>query len=235
MQIVTPSQWLANCVRESALMRDWPVTVVPYALDTDVWRPIDKRQARELFGLQLDAPILLFGAIGGSRDPRKGFDLLQRALQHLNGEITALHLVVFGQSAPKEPPDFGFPVHYTGHLHDDFSLRVLYSAADALIIPSRQDNLPNTGVESLACGTPVIAFDTCGLPDIVQHQQTGYLARAFDTEELARGIQWVLADRTRHAVLSANARRDAVARFSYPVVAEQYLRVYQAALSANLA
>jgi len=231
MQIVTPSRWLAECVRESALMRDWPVTVVPYALDTDVWRPIDKQQARELFGLPLDTPILLFGAIGGSRDPRKGFDLLQSALQHLNGEIPSLHLVVCGQSAPEEPPDFGFPVHYTGRLHDDFSLRVLYSAADALVIPSRQDNLPNTGVESLACGTPVVAFDTCGLPDIVQHQKTGYLARAFDTEELAKGIRWLLADRARHTELSANARHNAVTRFAFPAVAARYMEVYRTVLS----
>jgi len=91
--------------------------------------------------------------------------------------------------------NLGIPIHYTVHRHDDLSLRALYSAADAMVIPSRQDNLPNTGVEAHACATPVMAFNTGGLPDIVEHQRTGYLAKAFDTEDLAHGIAWVLAQR----------------------------------------
>ena len=87
-------------------------------------------------------PLLLFGAMGGGRDPRKGFDLLTPALVHLRGEIPGLELVVLGQLTPRNPPDLGFPIHYTGHLQDELSLRALYSAADALVVPSRQDNLP---------------------------------------------------------------------------------------------
>lgn len=233
MHIVTPSRWMAQCVRESALMRDWPVTVVPNCLDTNKWKPLDKGLARDLLGLPKGVPLLLFGAMGGGNDPRKGFDLLLKALQHLRGELKALELVVFGQLAPKEPPDLGFPIHYTGHLHDDLSLRALYSAADVMLIPSRQDNLPNTGVESLACGTPVVAFDVCGLPDIVQHQHTGYLARPFDTEDLAHGIRWVLADCDRYNTLSQQARAFAVKHFSNAVVAEQYRAVYDAAIKAQ--
>lgn len=230
MHIVTPSRWLAQCVRESALMRDWPVTVVPNCLDTNKWKPLDKGLARDLLGLPKGVPLLLFGAMGGGNDPRKGFDLLLKALQHLRGEQNALELVVFGQLAPKDPPDLGFPIHYTGHLHDDLSLRALYSAADVMLIPSRQDNLPNTGVESLSCGTPVVAFDVCGLPDIVQHQHTGYLAKPFDTEDFAHGIQWVLADSQRYNTLSQQARDRAETRFAAPVVAAQYLAVYANAM-----
>ena len=107
-------------------------------------------------------------------------------------------------------------------------LRALYSAADLLVIPSRQDNLPNTGVEAHACGTPVVAVNTGSLPDIVEHGHTGYLARAFDTEELAEGIRWVLG---AGQSLRENARHRAVARFSFPLIAASYQAAYARALS----
>ncbi|MDP2178677.1 glycosyltransferase family 4 protein [Methylicorpusculum sp.] len=227
MHIVTPSSWLADCVRDSSLMRGWPVTVVPNCLDTDRWQPFDQTLAREMLGLPNGIPLLLFGAMGGGRDPRKGFDLMACALKHLRGEIPELELLVFGQLEPHNPPDLGFPVHYTGHLYDDLSLRALYSAADALVVPSRQEAFGQTASEALACGTPVVAFSIGGLPDIVEHHRNGYLAPAFDAEELARGIQWVLKDAKRYETLSENARSYALTRFSYPVVAEQYLKLYQ--------
>lgn len=228
--IVTPSHWLADCVRKSQLMGDWPLTVIPNAIDTETWCPVDKTLARQLLHLPEDVPLLLFGAIGGVSDSRKGFDLLQASLLHLQGLLPDLELLVLGQLAPEKPQEFGFPMHYTGHLHDDVSLRLFYSAADAIVVPSRQDNLPNAGVESLACGTPVIAFDTCGLPDIVRHKHSGYLARAFDIEDLALGIQWVMQDEKRLDELSQNARADAIARFSNAIVADQYSRLYQSLL-----
>ena len=148
------------------------------------------------------------------------------ALGHPRGEIPGLELVVFGQLAPRNPPDLGFPIHYTGHLHDDLSLRALYNAADALLVPSRQDNLPNTAVEAHACGTPVVAFNIGGLPDIVEHERTGYLAQAFDTADLAAGIRWVLENGTRTSCRK-HARMKAVAQFSYETVAEKYKAVYR--------
>lgn len=253
IHVVTPSRWLGDCVRESALMRDWQVSVIPNCLDTNRWRPLEQALARELLSLPRAVPLLLFGAIGGSRDPRKGYDLLVRSLDHLRGQIPELELVVFGQLAPRLPPDLGFTVHYVGHLHDDLSLRALYSAADALVVTSRQDNLPNTAVEAQACGTPVVAFNIGGLPDIVEHKCTGYLARAFDTKDLARGILWVL-DRNaaeRLTVMSSRlaespscnapmessrlprslARARAVAKFSNPIVASKYKNLYESIYS----
>lgn len=229
--IVTPSRWLGQCVRESSLMHDWPVTVIPNALNTEIWAPVDRTLARRLLDLPLDSPLVLFGAMGGAQSSIKGFDLLRAPLRHMWDSRRDLQLAIFGQSTPEKPEDLGFPVHYLGHLYDDLSLRILYSAADVMVIPSRQDNLPNTGVESLACGTPVVAFDTCGLPDIVNHMKTGYLARPFDAEDLAAGIQWVLADSSRYIELSSNAREAAVTRFSENVVIPQYLAVYERALA----
>lgn len=230
-QIVSPSKWLADCVSSSHLMRTWPVTVIPYTIDTNVWQPVEKNLARQLLNLPQDASLLLFGAIGGGRDPRKGFDLLCAALNHLRGEIPGLELVVFGQLQPKQSIDLGFPVHYTGKLHDDISLRILYSAADAMVVPSRQDNLPNTGLEAHACGTPVIAFNVGGLPDIVDNLKTGYLANPFDTNELARGIQWVLGDSDQLVKLGQAARQRSLSLWSPKTVSELYFQVYRDVLN----
>jgi glycosyltransferase involved in cell wall biosynthesis len=232
--IVTPSRWLAECARDSILMRDWPVTVVPYAIDTQVWKPFDRVVARSLLKLPSDAPLLLFGAMGGTVDPRKGFDLLQAALTNLVGQLDGLELVVFGQRLPEEQLEMGCPVNYTGHLHDDISLSLLYSAADAILVPSRQDNLPLTVLEGLACGTPAIAFRIGGMPDMIEHRVNGYLAQPFDSEDLAQGIKWVLEDEVRHAGLAKAARLRAEESWSNEIVADQYLQVYTRALEESV-
>jgi glycosyltransferase involved in cell wall biosynthesis len=226
MQMVTPSRWLAECVHQSVLMRDWPVNVVPNCLDTDNWKPIERRIARDLLGLSPEAPLLLFGTSGANAAHHKGFDLLTNALNHLDGNIQGLELLLFGEAPPRYPPNLGFPAHYFGNLHDDLSLRALYSAADALVIPSRQDNLPNTGIEAHACGTPVVAFDIGGLPDIVEHRRNGYLAQAFDTSDLAHGIRWVLSNGRRNDALHLASRSSAVSRYANPRVASQYMELY---------
>ena len=118
----------------------------------------------------------------------------------------------------------------TGDLHDDLSLRALYSAADLLVLPSRQDNLPNTGVEAHACGTPVVGFRTGGLPDIVDHQRTGYLAQPFDPHDLAAGISWVLADPCRRQALGHAARQRAVQLWNPARMAGLYREVYERAM-----
>jgi glycosyltransferase involved in cell wall biosynthesis len=233
MHLVAPSRWLADCVKESALMRTWPETVIPYALDLDIWRPMERGMAREILGLPQRGRLLLFGALGGGQDSRKGMDLLLEALRHLRGKLEDLQLVIFGERRPREAPVLPFPIHYMGSLHDDVSLRTLYCAADAMAVPSRQDNLPQTAIEAQACGTPVVAFDTGGLSDAVTHHRTGWLARAFETEDLARGISWVMADESRRADLGRSARAQAEQRYAMPVVARAYREVYASVLGTR--
>jgi len=230
MQIVTPSRWMADCVRRSALMRGWPVTVIPNCVDTERWYPFSKQLARELFRLPKDKQLLLFGTSGANNAPHKGFDLLQSALDKLRGQPD-IELVIFGEFTPRVPLDLGFPVHYVGHLHDDLSMQMLYSAVDLVIIPSRVDNLPNVGIEALACGLPIAAFDVCGLPDIVTHEKTGYLAKPFNADDLAHGITWLLSDAQRLAGMADAARAEAVSRFSYPVVGSAYHALYEQVLN----
>jgi glycosyltransferase involved in cell wall biosynthesis len=192
----------------------------------EVWKPVEQKLARELHGLPLDLPLLLFGTSGANSAHHKGLDLLVEALDHLRGQVPGMELVIFGQHQPRQAPNLGLPVHYMGHLHDDLSMRLLYSAVDALAIPSRIDNLPNTGVESMACGTPVIAFDVCGFPDIVTHKFSGYLAKPFEANDLAAGIKWIFADSQRLAAVMSNSRLDAINKFGVVSVAAKYREIY---------
>lgn len=230
IQIVAPSRWLAACVAESALMRKWPVAMIPNALDVSVWRPVDRAAARQMLGFGVGEKVIVFGALGGAGQHNKGFDLLQKALQHLRSEVQELKLVVFGESEPRERPDFGFPVTYTGRLHDDISLRVLYSAADLVVVPSRIEAFGQAAAEAHACGTPVVAFDTSGLRDIIIHRQTGWLAESFDTLDLAGGMFWVLSNSERAQKLGEMARQHVMTHFATPVVARQYETLYRATL-----
>jgi glycosyltransferase involved in cell wall biosynthesis len=224
--IVAPSQWLAESAQNSHIMRDWPVTVIPNCLNTEIWQPVDKNLARKLIGLPIDIPLIGFGSYGANSEYHKGFDLLEQALNHLNGLNENLELVVFGQSSPKNQPKLGFPVNFMGHLYDDLSLRLLYSAVDILVVPSRREAFGQTASEAQACGTPVAAFEIGGLSDIVKHKHTGYLAEPFDTEDLAEGIKWILSHSTSEG-LSKAARERAVQKFSYEVVSLQYQELYK--------
>lgn len=186
-------------------------------------------------GLPQDCPLLLFGAFGGLSEHHKGFDLLLAALSklHIEADFGDLQLVVFGQCAPQSPFKLSFPVHYTGQLKDDLSLRALYSAVDALVIPSRQDNLPNTGLEAHACGTPVVAFNTCGLSDIVDDCVTGSLADPFQPAALAASVRWVLEDTQRLLQLGAAARSRAERLWNAERVAKTYQQVYRRVTSSG--
>lgn len=226
IHIITPSVWLANCVKESALMGEWPVTVIPTAIDTNTFRPCPKNLARDLFGLPQDKKIILFGALGGGSDPRKGRDFLESSLIAVSKNIPDVIGVIFGQSEPDNPPNLGLPLHWLGHLNDEISLALLYSLADLIVIPSRQDNLPQTGIEAQCCGCPVVTFDASGLPDLIEHKITGYLAKAFEVEDMVNGIDWILQSPERQLWLSKAARERAVAKWSTPVIIPQFLKVY---------
>lgn len=231
IQLVCPSRWLAGCVQRSALLAHWPLRVIPYPLPTNVYRPWPQALARKLFGLPETGPLLLFGAIGGSRDPRKGWDLLEAALRQLAPTLPGLQAVVFGQSEPPDPPRLGLPVHYVGPVHDDQSLALLYSAADVMVVPSRMDNLPQTATEAQSCGVPVVAFNATGLPDAVEHQRTGYLATPYDPADLAHGIGWVLEEPERHRHLAATARQRAVDLWTPKRIAGDYANLYREVLA----
>lgn len=232
--IVCPSHWLAECAKASRLFETWPVTVIPYPIALDVWRPIQKEVARELLGLDPKANVVLMGAFGGLADPRKGGDLALAALRSALADGCKVdQLLIFGQSAaaPHSATSFPVPTHFLGRIHDDLTMVIAYSAADVMLVPSRQDNLPNTAIEPLACGTPVLGFAIGGMPDLVQHGDTGWLAKPFDIADLAAGISWALSRKDADRELRQRCRDSAVAKFSPHQVAMQYMNIYRDACS----
>ena len=233
LTIVTPSKWLAECARASSLFRNRRIEVIPNGIDLNKYRPFDRQQARNWLGLPQDKQIILFGAISATSDRRKGFHHLLPTLQKLKHytESDRIELVVFGSSQPENPIDFGFKTHYMGRLHDDISLALVYAAADVFVAPSVQDNLPNTVVEALACGTPCAAFAIGGMPDLIDSQQNGYLATAFDLDDLARGIAWILADRQRWQSLSLAAVAKVRQEFTVERQTARYSQLYEEILT----
>ncbi len=229
--IVTPGHWMAQCAKESVLLNDATITVVPNPLELEhLWRPIPKDFARRVLGLDQDKKYVLSGSAGGSPNI-KGEDLLESAMKKVaESDSDSIELLVFGKYQPAGYVESLYKTHWLGPVRDDSVMRLIYSAADVMVVPSRQDNLPNTAVEAHACGTPVVAFNIGGLPDIVEQKQSGWLAPAFDTDNLAEGVLWVLSSQSRWDQLSTTARKIAQERFSTKAVTEQYMRVYENAL-----
>ncbi|MDM9580594.1 MULTISPECIES: glycosyltransferase family 4 protein [unclassified Nostoc] len=229
LTLVSPSSWLAQCARSSSLFQNLRIEVIPHGLDTQKYRPINQRFAREALNLPQDKKLILFGAIEATSDRNKGFHLLQPALQELSksGWKDDLEVVIFGASQPENPPDLGFKTHYLGHLHDAISLATVYSAADVMLVPSLQESFGQTASESFACGTPVVAFNATGLKDIVDHQQNGYLAKPYEVEDFAKGITWVLENEQRLQKLSFYARDKAEQEFTLELQARRYSALFQ--------
>jgi len=97
---------------------------------------------------------------------------------------------------------------------------------DVVVVPSIQENLSNTVMEALACGTPCVAFDVGGMLDLIEHQRNGYLARPFESLDLARGMEWILASKERWCSLSERARERVETEFDLRVVTKRYIALY---------
>jgi glycosyltransferase involved in cell wall biosynthesis len=234
LTIVSPSAWLARCARASSLFRHFTVEHIPYGLNTEIYRPIDRAVARQILKLPQDKRLVLFGSLQSTQDQRKGFHLLQPALQHMSQtKRDEIELLVLGSSQPEHPPDVGFKTHYLGTLNDDLSLALVYSAADIFVLPSTEDNLPNTILEAFACGIPCVSFNLGGFPDMIEHQETGYLAQPFDIADLAQGMVWLLDSDERYQRLSQNARHKAVQEYSLKIQAQRYAELFERQLARS--
>jgi glycosyltransferase involved in cell wall biosynthesis len=225
LRIVTPSRWLAGEVKRSTLLARFPVEVVPYGIDTSDFAPRDQKAARDVLGIPQDAKVLLFLAELVS-NRRKGFDLLMSALSGCAQSVKRLMLMSLGHRPP--PQEAGIPWMHFGFVTDDRLLSLMYSAADLFVIPSRQDNLPNTVLEALACGLPVVGFDVGGIPEMVRPGVTGLLAPSGDVEALGSAIVGLLDDDAGRREMALNCRQVAVEEYPLELQARRYSDLYSA-------
>ncbi len=233
-QIVAPSQWLAAVASSSRLVGSSVVNILPNAIDTDAFAPIDKTAARAAFDLPQDRIVLLFGALTSDGDKRKGFHFLAPLLERLSERFgqNQICLAVLGMNAPREPQEARFPVRYLGTLSDDEAIARAYSCADVLVVPSIEDNLPNSVMEAASCGVPSVGFRVGGLPDMIAHKSSGYLAKPFDVDDLAAGILYLVEDPQVAARAGGVARQHAIENYSFATVARRHMDLY-AKLMAN--
>jgi len=223
LHVVAASEWMAQAARRSSLARNLPIRVIPFGLDTEVYSPKDSTAARAMLGIPQDTRILLFVAEPLGRRI-KGFAFLAEALEGASSRDRFL-LVTMGSGATPVP----VPVPHLplGHIRNEHLRAMVYSVADLCIVPSLQENFPLTALEAVACGTPVVASATGGLPEIVRPEVTGLLAPVRDVAALRTAIVSLLNDRERHARMRASCRQTALAEYGLDLYVSRYVTLYE--------
>lgn len=228
-QFVAVSHWMKSRIEESSILRGKPVRVIPNTLDCSVFKRLDKKNCRNILNIIDDKKInVCFGAMSALEDLNKGSDLLLRALEILPSE--KYRLLIFGAS--NSDGDFfrsvPHEVQLLGEINDERMMAIVYNAADIFVMPSRTESFGQTASESMACGTPVCAFGTSGLLDIIDHKINGYLANPYDVKDLVEGIKWL--ENNDHEELSEKCVAKVERKFSFSSVVEKYVELYNQAI-----
>jgi len=226
------SQWLSKRARNSSLLNGFKIESIPNPIDTTVFSPILKTEARQQLNLPTDKHLILFAAMRVNA-LMKGFSYFQEALTQLKNQYPELseniELLVFGQAEDGVLNQLPFKTHKLGHLSGVKQIVLAYNAASVFVTPSLEENLPNTIMESFACGTPAVGFNIGGIPEMIDHQQNGYLSEYKSVESLATGIQWVLENNTEGEI-SKKAREKVLGSYAENIVASQYETLYKSLL-----
>lgn len=231
INIIAPSNWMKNLVSQSPLFFSADIGVIHNTIDTDLWAPIKKEDARNYLNID-ERPTLIFGAIGGKNDPRKGYDLLEKILNEIKIYYPKikLNILVFGCDSSENKTIGGFHYKFIKHTMDINEMIVIYSAADVMLIPSRQDNLPNTALEALTCGLPCISFDVGGLRDLIFDRRMGYTVEPYDVVAFrAKLVDMLSSTKFDRNVIRALALK----RFGQDTVASQHIKLYKKMLSGR--
>jgi len=237
LTFVTPSEWLANKVKKNPLFEKNDVRVINNGIDLNVFKPNSDSNSIKSFTLPKDKINILFGAVDSTDSKRKGVDILIDSLNKVSNKSdkNKYHLVIFGSERSNDPRLLEHNPLFMGSISDPEILSELYASCDLFLLPSLLDNLPNTAVESLACGTPVIGFNVGGVGEIIDHLETGYLAEDLSTDDFANGISWAienLSDGKNRLDINNKCRTIAEERYDVNMMAKKYSELYKSIINA---
>ncbi len=240
LTIVTPSRWLADCVKKSMLFKDQRVEVIPNSLETDIFRPLPKSHAKNKLGLKAEMITILFGA-SDVKEKRKGFHELLEAINYCSADsrfkqlVAADRIKIMCFGYPNHGlAAAGIPVVALGHLGSDEEIRLAYTAADMFILPSLEDNLPNTMLEAMSCGTPVVGFKVGGIPEMVKNGTTGYLVPLGDVHQLSGIILSLIFQTKRLEMMGQNCRQTIEEGYTLAIQARRYMKLYEELCQLNM-
>lgn len=234
VHVVTPSKWLEDCVKASSLLKNWPVSTIHNPVNAGIFKPANQSEACARLGLDPTKKYILFGA-ATMKNVLKGFSYFLEASKIIAAQTDQTHIdqvqaedveiLLFGKTKEDVAASFPIPTRNIAFVKSMETIVDLYSVAHLFVIPSLQDNLPNTIVESMLCGTPVVGFDTGGIPEMIAHKENGYLAEFKSSENLAEGISWVLSN-PDYEKLSDHTRKLALERFSMDRSVDMHVDLY---------
>lgn len=223
LTVIPTSVWLGKLAKNSEVFKDFEVKVIPSCIDTNIFKPIDKKQARKKLNLQSEDKKYILFVAENPDDKRKGMNLLLNALDRLKNKSKICVLVIGKKMAEKQ---VGFEIKHLGFKSKSDDVVNCYNAADFFVIPSIEDNLPNTVIESLACGTPVIGFNIGGIPDMIENNKSGLLSEINDEQAFITNIEFFV-DLDNYDSYSKNGRATIEEKFSEETVVKQILSLYQ--------
>jgi glycosyltransferase, group 1 family len=230
---VACSKWLEGQAKQSALLKNQIVTSIPNPIDTRIFCKQDKKQARGAFGLPENKQLILFVSQRVT-DERKGVNYFIEALQQLVTEHPAMKqntgVIILGGHSAEVAARLPIPAYALGYVSDAQKIASVYNSADLFVLPSLEDNLPNTIIEAMACGIPCVGYRVGGIPEEIDHLKNGYVAAYKDVNDLARGIYWVLNE-AEYDVLSTQAIEKVISCYSQKAVSLRYIEVYNQALA----
>lgn len=233
---VSCSRWLGEQAKLSALLVGQNVLSIPNAINTNLFKPRDKQEARLKSQLPLNKKLILFGSVKIT-DKRKGIDYLIESCHLLakkHPELTkSLGIVVIGNESQQLESLLPYPVYPLNYVSNEHDLVNIYNAIDLFVIPSLEDNLPNTIMEAMACGVPCVGFNVGGIPEMIDHLHNGYVSQYKSSEDFANGIYWTLTE-SEYPALSEQAARKVVANYSERIIAKKYIDVYNKVTGKNV-